>query len=755
MGFSFREAKKVEKELLNSSELSESYLRENFFTRLDKQAWYMLSPEIYGECNRAHARFLGRDEEEIKKSPVEEVMQEEYAEKFIADNKYVFASGEDSSVDQVMENARGEERILQIVRRPVFYDNQSGVKAVMGLAEDITDWREAERNLYEKEELFQSIISTLPDLLLVLDDEGKYLKIWTGNRDILFAPRSQLLGQKIDEVLPRDPAEKIMENLDRALESVSMQIFEYSLEVNAGERHFEARIKAAGRDRAVMVARDITDRKRAHNKIKELHNIAVEMGSSQTEEGIYQHTVRAAERILEFDVCSLDIAEDDMLVVKATSSGVPEGGSVSQKIAESGIAGMVYRTGEPHLSDDIQEEPDAAPVDSSYLSALTVPIDDYGVFQAVSSERGKFDREDLQMAELLISHTSTALKRLEAEKEIRYLGFHDELTGLYNRKYIEEELDRLDTPRQLPISVITGDIDSLKLVNDAFGHKKGDSLLQKVGEILQKTCREEDIVGRYGGDEFIIVLPRTDRKDAENIRERIKINCKKAEQNSSIPVSISLGVASKEEAEEEIDEVINRADGDMYENKVRGGDMTRTIIFDNLLERLGSKNYETLQHCRSVMILARKLALELGWQGDRLEKLKEAAYLHDIGMISLDDDILNKKGSLTAGEWKKIKRHPEIGYRIARSSDELAPIAPAILHHHERWDGSGYPRGLSGGDIPLEARIIAITDAFNVMTHKDTYRANISREEAVEELRNCAGGQFDPELVEVFVEEVI
>ncbi len=732
----------------------EDFLKNLFFYKFGEQAWYMFEPDFYAEANKEHAEFLGVEPSDMRGARVRDFLPEEHAEKFISDNEEVFDKGEKNRVDQVLTDDRGEERILSITRQPIL-DKENEVTAILCMAEDVTDWRRAEKNLYEKEELFQSIISTMPDLLMVLDSDGRYLRMWTGNYDILYAPRSEMLGKKVAEVLPAGPAEKIMDNLNKALESVDMQIFEYKLEVMSGEKYFEGRVKAAGRNRAVMVVRDITDRVNVHNKIRELHNIAADLGSSQSEDEIYRRTVEAAEKILEFDVCSLDIVEDDMLVVKATSSGVPEGGSVSEKISESGIAGKVYKTQEPHRTDDINNEPDAKPVSGEYKAAITIPIDEYGIFQAVSTEKGKFDKEDMQMAELLLSHTSTALKRLEAEKEIRYLGFHDKLTALYNRKYIEEELNRLDTPRQHPLTVLLGDVNSLKLVNDAFGHEEGDRLLKLMADILQDSCREEDIVGRFGGDEFILVLPATDRDDAEGIRRRIRENCSRVEDQEVIPVSIALGIASKTDSDEEISEVIKRADARMYEDKMAQGDKNREAIFNKLLEQLGERQFETMAHCSRVKEMAGKMGKALGWPEKKLNHLKDAALLHDIGLISVDDDIINSSRPLTRREWKQVKKHSEIGYRIARSSDELSSIAPIVLHHHERWDGCGYPRRLQRENIPVEARVVALVDAFDVMINGKVYKEKMSKDEAVAELKEEAGKQFDPELVNTFVKEIL
>lgn len=345
-------------------------------------------------------------------------------------------------------------------------------------------------------------------------------------------------------------------------------------------------------------------------------------------------------------------------------------------------------------------------------------------------------------------------ERKKSEDQLIYLSFNDKLTGLYNRAYFEQELKRLDTARQLPISIIMGDVNGLKLVNDVFGHHEGDKLLVRAAQIIKNSCRKEDIVSRWGGDEFIIMLPRTSKENAREISTRIRDVCSRSN-SGSIQTSISLGVAVKENMDQNIYTVLKEAEDNMYKHKFTESKSIRSSVISTLLKTLGEKTHETEEHTLRLEKLARKMGKELNLMESQLDDLALLAMLHDIGKIAVPETILTKPGSLTPKEWDKIKSHPEIGYRIASSIVELSHIADGILAHHEWWDGSGYPRGLKGEEIPLHARIIGVVDAYDVMTQKSAYKKAISPAQAKEELEKLAGRQFDPHLIQLFNEIVI
>lgn len=345
-------------------------------------------------------------------------------------------------------------------------------------------------------------------------------------------------------------------------------------------------------------------------------------------------------------------------------------------------------------------------------------------------------------------------KRKKTEEEIIFLSYHDQLTGLYNRRFFEQELARLDAPNNYPLSIIMGDMNGLKLVNDSLGHSVGDELLKKAAKVLAKGCRSHDILARLGGDEFIVLLPKTDSYETERIIERIKALAVQ-ERIGSIEISISLGYATKKHSQEEMKEVLRKAEDNMYKQKLLESPSMRGKTVDTIIRTLYEKSRREEAHSHRVSNLCVRLGRAIGAHKADIEELKTAGLLHDIGKVAIDGSILNKPSRLSEDEWRVIKRHPEIGYRILSTVIYMSDIAEYILAHHERWDGSGYPKGLKGNEIMLKSRIISIADAYDAMTSLRSYRSPLSKEEAIYELQKNAGIQFDPELVSVFIEKVV
>jgi diguanylate cyclase (GGDEF)-like protein/PAS domain S-box-containing protein len=340
------------------------------------------------------------------------------------------------------------------------------------------------------------------------------------------------------------------------------------------------------------------------------------------------------------------------------------------------------------------------------------------------------------------------------ENEIRYLSYHDKLTGLYNRAFLEEQIKRWDNDKYLPISIIIGDANGLKLANDVFGHHEGDRLLQKIARIIKNSTRPHDIVARWGGDEFAIITPNTNEAFGMRICEAIKNACDQ-EAEDPIKPSIALGCATKEKPTDNLQQVIKEAEDRMYRQKLLENRSTRSAIIASLKKTLFEKSCETEEHAQRIHQISLKTGQKIGLSANELDDLSLVAILHDMGKIVIEDQILIKPGDLSTEEWKVMRRHPEVGYRIAESCTELSHIAEYILAHHERWDGSGYPQGLKGTQIPRISRIITIVDAFDVMTHSRPYKpVAMTIKEALAEIRRCAGTQFDPELADVFISVV-
>lgn len=342
----------------------------------------------------------------------------------------------------------------------------------------------------------------------------------------------------------------------------------------------------------------------------------------------------------------------------------------------------------------------------------------------------------------------------EQNDRIRFLSYHDPLTKLYNRRYVEETMQTLDTPDNLPIAVVMGDVNGLKITNDVFGHTAGDTLLINMAGSLQRHCRKQDIIARWGGDEVLIFMPRTTLAEAEAIVEQIKQDSIHID-NKGLHMSISFGCAMKEKPDDNIQKIMREAEEYMYHQKLLDGKSYRNAIINTLLATLYEKSNETEEHSKRMERHCHLIGRKLQLSSKEMDELSLLAILHDIGKVSVNPNILQKAGPLTSAEWIEMKRHTEIGYRIAQTTPELAAVADFILAHHERWDGKGYPRKLKGDAIPLPCRILAVTDAFDAMTNDRVYRNAIDTEAAIAEIKQNAGTQFDPAIVNLFVEIVL
>jgi diguanylate cyclase (GGDEF)-like protein len=378
----------------------------------------------------------------------------------------------------------------------------------------------------------------------------------------------------------------------------------------------------------------------------------------------------------------------------------------------------------------------------------TALIDKDGVERIIADSAAPIYNQQGEILGVVLVFRDVTKEKLK-EVEILQLSYHDSLTGLYNRTFFEDAVKRIDTERQLPISVIIGDVNGLKLTNDVFGHGEGDKILQRISGILQKTCRKEDVIARWGGDEFIILLPQTDEQKANIICKRIENACLKAK-TRTVQLSMALGHAVKQQADQDMITVIKSAEDWMYRHKLLESKSFRSSVLASLKKTLFEKSNETEEHANRIGNICVGIGRLLGFNEGELDDLRLLAMLHDIGKIAISDSILMKPGPLNQEEWEVMKKHSEIGCRIAQASPELAQLAEGILSHHEKWDGTGYPQGLQGKDIPVLSRVVAIADAYDVMTNTRIYKKPVTHEEAMAEINRCQGSQFDPEIVEAF-----
>jgi diguanylate cyclase (GGDEF)-like protein len=391
-----------------------------------------------------------------------------------------------------------------------------------------------------------------------------------------------------------------------------------------------------------------------------------------------------------------------------------------------------------------------------------------------------YDLSDIDLIRLLTNETAIAIENAQLHARIEAQAITDGLTKLFNRRYFDqrlsEEIGRCSRyGGRFTLALM--DLDRFKVYNDTYGHTAGDVLLEKTAGAIRENLRNVDLAFRYGGDEFAVILPSTPREGAAIAAERMRASIWQDVNGGSTPVAISIGLAAWPDDATAQGDLVRAADKALYQAKRDGGD--RVSLYAKTLgaatistepvsqterEALGTiyalaaaveaKDPYTYGHSRKVSRCCVALAETLQLPKQEIETIGAASILHDIGKIGIPDDLLKKTGPLSGDEWKIIRTHPKLGAAIISHVSSLSNLMPGVLYHHERFDGSGYPEGISGEAIPLHARIMAIADAFSAMTAARPYREALPHERVVDELRKGAGTQFDPSLVKRFLEIV-
>lgn len=650
------------------------------------------------------------------------------------------------------------------------------------LFSDITPLKKHAEKLEASERRYRGFIHHAPFCVMVADVETKEIIYSNPMMLEMFGyEEAEVVGMKVHEFHPEPYRKLALQELQEIIQGNKTQTVDLPCRRKDGSE-FIASISAMSTEiddkiRVVGFVLDITERRNTEEALKRQlasEKLISEISSSlvSVSSGNLGKKVNRALRLMG-DFFNVDRAyifqfAENELSMKNTfewcAPGIDSQKDVLQDILieqfpwwekqlrVTGIISVEDRDNMP--ADAAMEQQFLAEHDT--LSVLCLPmmrnkeVTGFIGFDSVQHTRD-WSSEEISVLGILNNIISDSFNRYRSDEDILYLSYHDKLTGLYNRRFFEEELKRMDTERQLPLSVIIGDVNGLKITNDVFGHMAGDRLLKMIAKIVSESCRDDDVVARWGGDEFVVLLPKTSSESAGMICKRIYLDCEAAK-FYPVHASISLGHATKTHMNQSIEQVINSAEDWMYRRKLMESRNFRSSMVSSLISTLSEKSFETVGHTERMGKMSQQMGKAMGLSEEEIESLSLLAMLHDIGKVVIPEDILTKPGKLTEDERIEIKRHSEIGYRIAQSTSELSQLAELILCIHERWDGTGYPNHLKGEEIPKLSRIVAVIDAYDVMTHERPYREAVSHEQAVNEIEACAGTQFDPRVVDVFLE---
>lgn len=613
-------------------------------------------------------------------------------------------------------------------------DLPDGRAVAMSVATDITEMTKQEEEKAKLEQQWGKLIKEMPLGFclreLIFNENGepvdyRFLSVNDNFEEITGLKREEIIGKTAREIMPNIESTWIEQYAEVVMKKKTSILEDYSGSLG---KYFRVVAYPHKDNEFVVIADDITERK-INQKLLVESEKNYRLLTSQMPLGLAVHEIICDEQGEPSDFKFISI-NDSWESVMGIKKDVVLGKRVMDVFPDTEkywieSFGKVAITGKPSEITSYSREL------KRHLSCV-VYSPRPGVFAVIV--------EDITMK-----------RKNEEEKE--YLRTHDPLTKLSNRVYFEQQMQVLDKEEHDSISMINFDINGLILINEAFGHESGDELIIFVAETLNKVFDEHSVISRVGGDQFTVISINTTKEEALS-KAREVADMVKAYDVHGIQLSISYGIATRV-GDEDINTLFLTSENNMYSNKIFESQSYRNNSIKSMIKAYHEKNPREEDHSHRVSKLCEKFGMALGMGDDDINKLKAISHLHDIGKIAIDEAILNKPGKLTADEWETIKKHPEIGARIISTSDEYVVIADDILSHHERFDGQGYPFGISGTKIPIRARIIAIIDAFDAMTSDRPYRKAMPQKEAVEELKRCAGTQFDPELVRVFIREVL
>jgi diguanylate cyclase (GGDEF)-like protein/PAS domain S-box-containing protein len=641
------------------------------------------------------------------------------------------------------------------------------------LYQDISEQKKIEENIRNNEEKFASLFRSNPLAAIYHDNKGYILDINPRFTELFGFTLHEVQGKNIDEI-NFYPPEKTNEGKTLTKEAQYSRLKKYEtvrrrkngtivpVQISTSQVNINNKVQGV-----IALYQNITEQKQNEILKQVLYNISRAANSQVNLSELYAIIHRELNKVIDannFYIALLNKEQDKLdfvyfmdekdtnfssehLIYKNTLTGYLLQHGQSLLLNYSDICDLINKGNVKNPGEMTKE-----------ICWLSVPLKiEDEVIGAMTVQNyynpDCFGEKDMKLMEIVSDQVATAIVRKQNEEKITYISFHDALTGLYNRAYFEEELKRMNNDRYYPLNVVMIDVNGLKAVNDVFGHQKGDQLLKNLAQLLKMTSRKGDVLARLGGDEFAIILPNTSNSDTEIFCQRLTANC---QNNNFTPAylnpNISMGYATQEDSSSSSEELIREADEKMYQNKLFNTKSREKHLLNAFLSILAARDPHTENHANRMAVLAIAMGEKLNLNHYDLNRLRLLALLHDIGKIGIPENILFKKGPLSPSEWKNMKDHSQIGYRITKNIPDFASICKEILYHHEKWDGSGYPVRLKGKEIPLLSRIISIIDAYDAMQSKRPYKKMMTQGESIAEIKKNTGSQFDPNLVPVFLD---
>lgn len=712
----------IYKALLNSSYdlvyLKDSSLR-YIAINTNMQQYYGISEE----------KLIGKMLHEIKPGP-DALLWEARDKRVLLSGKPIFI--EDSYGDQYFET----------IIYPVDFANQK--RGVGGISRDITQRRETEREVAKERDRAQTYFDMAAVLFAVFDREGNVMMINHSGCELIGLPKEKIIGKQwIENFVPEQ---------DRAgVYDVMHGIYNGSVmptDVN---------------ENGIITA---------NNEIRQLEwrNTVLQDGNNEIT-GILSAGIDVTD--LRRTIGALKESERSKSVLLSNLPGMAYRSTFDPKwtiqFASTGCFELTGYLPEEIVNDEVITFSDI--ICPEYLDMLRAKLAEHLVnrennrfeyeiitasgerkwvldsSQWVADENGNF----VALEGIIVDITTSKLQFLQ----IQYLSNHDQLTGLHNRLYYDAAKKMFDSPKFLPLSICFVDINGLKLINDAFGYDIGDQIIQTTATTLKAKIKPNEVIARIGGDEFSLLMPNTDAQACEKRMQTLKdvfsARNEKVKDRAMV-INLSFGYATRLDEAVAFSEVEKDAEANLARRKLFDQKSHHNAVLSSIMATLFERSFETKEHADRIGRFSTIIGKRLSLSQDDLDRLRLFALLHDIGKIGISDQILNKPAALNEDELALMRTHPEIGYRIAMASPELATIADLILAHHERWDGEGYPNHIAGEKIPLLSRILAVTDAYDAMTEDRVYRKAMMREEAMDEIRKNSGTQFDPHIASVFLE---